>query len=176
MLSTWQAPVLISSSAILWNKTELQAGRAQPATRNKNCLLLGTCAERSDLHQKGPCLSTLTVVAFQSEKICSGVPLLTPDAAQVSKLLQYSPHLRFKALEAMAHPFFDELRDPSSVLPNGESASLWSFVLADAFHGQRKQLNNKICSKSILATIVSVQISLLTEELAQYLKTVSCIS
>jgi serine/threonine protein kinase len=37
----------------------------------------------------------------------------------VSKLLQYSPHLRFNALEACAHPFFDELRDPTCRLPSG---------------------------------------------------------
>ncbi|KAL1546441.1 Shaggy-related protein kinase theta [Salvia divinorum] len=37
----------------------------------------------------------------------------------VSRLLQYSPTLRFTALEACAHPFFDELRAPSASLPNG---------------------------------------------------------
>nr|XP_029119913.1 shaggy-related protein kinase theta isoform X3 [Elaeis guineensis] len=37
----------------------------------------------------------------------------------VSRLLQYSPNLRCTALEACAHPFFDELRDPNTRLPNG---------------------------------------------------------
>ncbi|KAH6817869.1 shaggy-like protein kinase 32 [Perilla frutescens var. frutescens] len=37
----------------------------------------------------------------------------------VSRLLQYSPTLRFTALEACAHPFFDDLRDPNACLPNG---------------------------------------------------------
>ncbi|XP_057805631.1 shaggy-related protein kinase alpha-like [Salvia miltiorrhiza] len=37
----------------------------------------------------------------------------------VSRLLQYSPTLRFTALEACAHPFFDELRAPNAFLPNG---------------------------------------------------------
>eukprot|EP00879_Flechtneria_rotunda_P030609 GHRR01033268.1.p1 GENE.GHRR01033268.1~~GHRR01033268.1.p1 ORF type:complete len:206 (-),score=44.87 GHRR01033268.1:2423-3040(-) len=41
-------------------------------------------------------------------------------AAQVSRLLQYSPQKRFTAHQAMTHPFFDELRDPSTVLPNGK--------------------------------------------------------
>ncbi|VFQ79050.1 unnamed protein product [Cuscuta campestris] len=36
-----------------------------------------------------------------------------------SRLLQYSPSLRFNALEACAHPFFDELRGPNACLPNG---------------------------------------------------------
>mmetsp|Transcript_30291 Transcript_30291/g.98501 ORF Transcript_30291/g.98501 Transcript_30291/m.98501 type:complete len:419 (+) Transcript_30291:153-1409(+) len=39
----------------------------------------------------------------------------------VSRLLQYSPHLRCTALEACAHPFFDELRDPNAALPNGHA-------------------------------------------------------
>ncbi|XP_020244297.1 shaggy-related protein kinase eta-like isoform X2 [Asparagus officinalis] len=38
----------------------------------------------------------------------------------LSKLLQYSPNLRCTALEACAHPFFDELRNPNARLPNGE--------------------------------------------------------
>ncbi|KAI3890262.1 hypothetical protein MKW92_046329 [Papaver armeniacum] len=37
----------------------------------------------------------------------------------VSRLLQYSPNLRCTALEALIHPFFDELRDPNTRLPNG---------------------------------------------------------
>ncbi|KAL6553779.1 hypothetical protein OROMI_019452 [Orobanche minor] len=37
---------------------------------------------------------------------------------QVSRLLQYSPTLRFTALEACAHPFFDDLREPNACLPN----------------------------------------------------------
>ncbi|CAH9135503.1 unnamed protein product [Cuscuta epithymum] len=37
----------------------------------------------------------------------------------VSRLLQYSPSLRCTALEACAHPFFDELRGPNACLPNG---------------------------------------------------------
>lgn len=37
----------------------------------------------------------------------------------VSRLLQYSPTLRFTALEACAHPFFDDLRAPNAYLPNG---------------------------------------------------------
>ncbi|KAF7814700.1 shaggy-related protein kinase theta [Senna tora] len=37
----------------------------------------------------------------------------------VSRLLQYSPNLRCTALEACAHPFFNDLRDPNACLPNG---------------------------------------------------------
>lgn len=45
---------------------------------------------------------------------------MPPEAVDlVSRLLQYSPSLRFNALEACVHPFFDELRDPNTRLPNG---------------------------------------------------------
>jgi serine/threonine protein kinase len=45
---------------------------------------------------------------------------LPPEAVDlVSRFLQYSPNLRCTALEACMHPFFDELRDPSTRLPNG---------------------------------------------------------
>lgn len=37
----------------------------------------------------------------------------------VSRLLQYSPNLRSTDLEVLIHPFFDELRDPNTRLPNG---------------------------------------------------------
>ena len=36
-----------------------------------------------------------------------------------SKLLEYTPGSRFSPLEACAHTFFDELRDPNLRLPNG---------------------------------------------------------
>jgi serine/threonine protein kinase len=45
---------------------------------------------------------------------------IPPEAVDlVSRLLQYSPHLRSSALDALMHPFFDELRDPNTRLPNG---------------------------------------------------------
>ncbi|KAJ0986043.1 hypothetical protein J5N97_004399 [Dioscorea zingiberensis] len=45
---------------------------------------------------------------------------MPPEAIDlVSRLLQYSPSLRCTALEACAHPFFDELREPNARLPNG---------------------------------------------------------
>ncbi|KAI0513996.1 hypothetical protein KFK09_010028 [Dendrobium nobile] len=45
---------------------------------------------------------------------------MPPDAVDfISKLLQYSPKLRLTALEACAQPFFDELRDPNTSLPDG---------------------------------------------------------
>lgn len=47
----------------------------------------------------------------------------------ISKLLEYTPTQRLSAIEAMVHPFFDELRDPNTRLPdsrhpNGSSREL----------------------------------------------------
>ncbi|GAY58837.1 hypothetical protein CUMW_189850 [Citrus unshiu] len=45
---------------------------------------------------------------------------MPPEAVDlVSRLLQYSPNLRCTALDALIHPFFDELRDPNARLPSG---------------------------------------------------------
>ncbi|KAG2445984.1 hypothetical protein HXX76_000587 [Chlamydomonas incerta] len=47
---------------------------------------------------------------------------MPPDAVDlVSKLLQYAPQKRMTAVQAMTHPFFDELRDPATRLPNGRA-------------------------------------------------------
>ncbi|QCD87634.1 protein brassinosteroid insensitive 2 [Vigna unguiculata] len=54
---------------------------------------------------------------------------MPPEAIDLaSRLLQYSPSLRCTALEACAHPFFDELREPNARLPNGRPLpSLFNF-------------------------------------------------
>lgn len=36
----------------------------------------------------------------------------------ISKLLEYTPTERLSAIDAMVHPFFDELRDPSTKFPD----------------------------------------------------------
>ena len=44
----------------------------------------------------------------------------TPEAIDLlSKVLQYTPSERWTPLQACTHPFFDELRDPATTLPNG---------------------------------------------------------
>jgi serine/threonine protein kinase len=48
-------------------------------------------------------------------------PRIPPEAIDlVSQLLQYIPTNRVKPLEALIHPFFDELRTPNLILPNGK--------------------------------------------------------
>jgi glycogen synthase kinase 3 beta len=36
----------------------------------------------------------------------------------IARLLEYTPVVRLGAIDAMVHPFFDELRDPSTKLPD----------------------------------------------------------
>ncbi|QSL65480.1 hypothetical protein MERGE_002792 [Pneumocystis wakefieldiae] len=47
----------------------------------------------------------------------------------VSHLLEYTPGARFSAIEALAHPFFDELRDPNISLPDPSSDDNGSMVI-----------------------------------------------
>lgn len=41
----------------------------------------------------------------------------------ISALLEYTPTQRLRAIEAMCHPFFDELRDPNTRLPDSRHPS-----------------------------------------------------
>ena len=45
----------------------------------------------------------------------------------VCRLLDYTPATRLTPLEACAHAFFDELRDPDTRLPNGSLPPLFNF-------------------------------------------------
>ncbi|KAK3543481.1 hypothetical protein QTP70_023214, partial [Hemibagrus guttatus] len=57
-------------------------------------------------------------------------PRTPPEAiALCSRLLEYTPTARLTPLEACAHSFFDELREPNIKLPNGrEKPSLFNFT------------------------------------------------
>lgn len=48
----------------------------------------------------------------------------TPEAIDlIAKLLEYTPTQRFSAVEAMCHPFFDEIRDPTCRFPDSRHPS-----------------------------------------------------
>jgi len=46
----------------------------------------------------------------------------TPESAisLIAKLLVYNPEQRLKPLDALCHPFFDDLRDEKTKLPSGQ--------------------------------------------------------
>eukprot|EP01103_Thecamoeba_quadrilineata_P019384 TRINITY_DN7825_c0_g1_i1.p1 TRINITY_DN7825_c0_g1~~TRINITY_DN7825_c0_g1_i1.p1 ORF type:complete len:599 (-),score=124.96 TRINITY_DN7825_c0_g1_i1:151-1875(-) len=50
----------------------------------------------------------------------------------INKLLQYSPSLRIKPMDACAHPFFEDLRNPATTLPNQRPLpTLFDFSVAE---------------------------------------------
>ena len=52
-------------------------------------------------------------------------PRTAPESIDlVSKLLEYTPEARLSAIEAMCHPFFDELRGEGARMPNGKEFPL----------------------------------------------------
>lgn len=60
-------------------------------------------------------------------------PRTPPEAIQlVSRLLEYTPSARIQPMEACAHAFFDELRDPATRLPSGrELPPLFNFTATE---------------------------------------------
>ncbi|KAG9147679.1 hypothetical protein Leryth_014851 [Lithospermum erythrorhizon] len=66
-----------------------------------------------------------------------------------SRLLQYSPTLRCTALEACAHPFFDDLRVPNACLPNGQSfPPLFNFTPQE-LAGASDELRQRLIPKHV---------------------------
>ena len=53
-----------------------------------------------------------------------------PDAIDLlSKILVYDPSIRLSPMEALTHEFFDELRDETTKLPNGNPCpALFNFT------------------------------------------------
>lgn len=74
---------------------------------------------------------------------------MPPEAIDLaSRLLQYSPNFRCTALEACAHCFFDELRDPNAHLPNGRPLPpLFNFK--QELDGASPELINKLIPEHI---------------------------
>ena len=53
----------------------------------------------------------------------------------IGKLLVYNPERRLKPLEALLHPFFDDLRKEETRLPNGNA-------LPDLFQFQKEEVSS----------------------------------
>ncbi|XP_010544691.1 PREDICTED: shaggy-related protein kinase beta [Tarenaya hassleriana] len=70
---------------------------------------------------------------------------LPPEAVDLaSRLLQYSPNIRCTALEACAHPFFDDLRDPRACLPNGRAMPPLFDFTAQELEGASVELRQRL--------------------------------
>ncbi|MGH0141750.1 UNVERIFIED_CONTAM: hypothetical protein FKN15_065245 [Acipenser sinensis] len=86
-------------------------------------------------------------------------PRTPPEAiALCSHLLEYTPTARLTPLEACAHSFFDELRDPNLKLPNGrEKPSLFNFTTqaTTLYNGNTNPLDEEessVCTQSLHVT------------------------
>lgn len=66
----------------------------------------------------------------------------TPDAIDlISRLLEYSPGARYSAVEVLCHPFFDELRDPNTVLPDSRNPGAPPRQLPPLFNFSKVELS-----------------------------------
>ncbi|KAK5696352.1 glycogen synthase kinase 3 [Elasticomyces elasticus] len=59
----------------------------------------------------------------------------------ISRLLEYTPTQRLSAIEAMVHPFFDELRDPNTRLPDSRHSNGTTRELPTLFEFSHHELS-----------------------------------
>ncbi|GAB7357790.1 hypothetical protein MBLNU459_g0609t2 [Dothideomycetes sp. NU459] len=59
----------------------------------------------------------------------------------ISKLLEYTPTQRLSAIDAMVHPFFDELRDPSTRFPDSRHSGGATKDLPELFNFTHHELS-----------------------------------
>ncbi|XP_015077006.1 shaggy-related protein kinase epsilon-like [Solanum pennellii] len=70
---------------------------------------------------------------------------IPPEAVDLaSRLMQYSPTLRCTALEACAHPFFDDLRKQNACLPNGRPLPLLFNFTPQELSGAPTELRQRL--------------------------------
>ncbi len=62
----------------------------------------------------------------------------------IDKLLVYDPNLRPKPLKILLHPFFDELRDPNSKLPDGQNIPTELFMFSKEEIKSDRETVNKL--------------------------------
>ena len=60
----------------------------------------------------------------------------------LKRLICYSPQERFTAIQAMRHPFFDEIKNPNARLPDGD-------ILPPLFNWTEKELAYPVPIKDI---------------------------
>jgi len=109
------------------NYMEHKFPQIKPHPFSKVCLSLQTCAHGNA--RVMPPFLFFRRTAFYNilDGICSYNvlqvfrPRTAPEAIDIiSKLLEYTPGARLSAVQAMVHPFFDELRQEDARMPNGK--------------------------------------------------------
>jgi len=78
-----------------------------------------------------------------------------PDAIDlIAKFLRYEPQSRVHPFEALAHRFFDELREPNARLPNGKPfPALFNFTDAELKQAEQLGLTKKLVPPEYLKKI-----------------------
>ncbi|KAJ3432998.1 glycogen synthase kinase-3 alpha [Anaeramoeba flamelloides] len=133
----YRAPELLFSSTGYTNKIDLWSigcvfaemlilrplftGQSGAKQLVKIIQLLGTPTQE-DIKAMNPNYSTFNLPQIKSKP---WKQILRNDLDQntidlISNLLQYNPNKRIDPLEACTHPFFDDLRDPNTLLPNNQ--------------------------------------------------------
>ncbi|KAJ6234156.1 glycogen synthase kinase-3 alpha [Anaeramoeba flamelloides] len=98
--------------------------------------ILGTPV-KEEIYEWNPNYSNFTIPNIQPQQLDAVFNKNTPPEAidLVSKFLKYSPKSRIRPLMACTHPFFDELRESSTVLPNNHK-------LPELFDFDEQELNS----------------------------------
>ncbi|KAI5480776.1 protein serine/threonine kinase [Pseudohyphozyma bogoriensis] len=83
--------------------------------------VLGQTPTRGQIGSMNPSYSSHTFPQIKPVTMSKLLPRASEHALDLlSKLLTFDPNERMSACEAMTHPFFDELRIPSTIQPNGK--------------------------------------------------------
>lgn len=85
-----------------------------------------------------------------------GKPMSESAIDFIKSMLVFNPSQRLLPFTALAHPFFDELRDPETTLPNGKKITN-IFTLTDEEIDQAEQLNilDKVAPAAMVAELRS---------------------
>lgn len=78
----------------------------------------------------------------------------------ISALLEYTPTERLSAIDAMCQPFFDELRDPSTRLPDSRQAGGSARELPALFDFSRHGMIPSLCYNRTRSLIPSLELSI----------------
>lgn len=97
-----------------------------------------------------PDLKSITIYKQQSWSmvLAKHKCVVDPDAKDlISNLVRYEPHLRLDPFEALAHGFFDELRDPTTRLPDGSPlpSVLFNWTTCEWKRMEAARLTTKLC-------------------------------
>jgi len=63
----------------------------------------------------------------------------------ISQFLIFTPHQRSRGFDALAHPYFDELRQPKYALPGGKKLpALFNFTADEIKYAKKKGIADKV--------------------------------